>query len=82
MLIGWMLSFFARYAPLVLPQALYAFPDGDYMKYLPRFNGEGDVIVEEHLACFYSFAENFNVKPRFLDETICTEFGWVGKEVV
>jgi len=26
----------ARYAPLVLPQNLNAFPTGDYMKYLPR----------------------------------------------
>jgi len=31
-----------RYAPLVLPQVLSDFPTGDYMKYLPRFNGEGD----------------------------------------
>jgi hypothetical protein len=52
----------ARYAPLVLPQVLYAFPAGDYMKYLPRFNGEGEVTTEEHLASFYSFADNFNVE--------------------
>jgi hypothetical protein len=52
----------ARYAPLVLPQVLSAFPTGDYIKYLPRFNGEGDVTVEEHLASFYSFAYNFNIE--------------------
>jgi hypothetical protein len=52
----------ARYAPLVLPQNLNAFPTGDYMKYFPRFNGEGDVTVEEHLASFYSFADNFNIE--------------------
>jgi hypothetical protein len=32
------------------------------MKYFPRFNGEGDVIVEEHLASFYNFANNFNIE--------------------
>jgi hypothetical protein len=52
----------ARYAPLVLPQVLSAFPTGYYMKYFPRFNGEGDVTVEEHLASFYSFADNFNIE--------------------
>jgi hypothetical protein len=35
-----------KYAPLVLPQVLYAFPKGYYMKYLPIFNGEGEVTVE------------------------------------
>jgi hypothetical protein len=33
----------ARYAPLVLPQNLNAFPKGDYMKYLP------DIMVREML---------------------------------
>jgi hypothetical protein len=32
------------------------------MKYLPRYNGEGDVTVEEHLVAFYSFANNFNIE--------------------
>jgi hypothetical protein len=39
----------ARYASLILPQVLYAFPPNDYMKYLTRFNAEGEVIVEDHL---------------------------------
>jgi hypothetical protein len=52
----------ARYAPLVLPQVMYAFPPNDYMRYLPRFNGDGSVTVEEHLSSFYSFADNFNVE--------------------
>ena len=38
----------ARYAPLVLPQPLNALPGGDYQKYLPRFNGQGETIAEEH----------------------------------
>jgi hypothetical protein len=52
----------ARYAPLVLPQVMYAFPPNDYMRYLPRFNGDGSVSAEEHLSSFYSFADNFNVE--------------------
>jgi hypothetical protein len=52
----------ARYAPLVLPQNLNSFPTRDYMKYLPRFNGEGDVTTEEHLASYYNFADNFNIE--------------------
>jgi hypothetical protein len=51
----------ARYAPLVLPVGLHAFPTTDYMKYLPRYNGEGEVTVEEHLVDFYTFADNFNI---------------------
>jgi hypothetical protein len=31
------------------------------MKYLPRFDNEGDNIAEEHLTTFYSFADNFQV---------------------
>jgi hypothetical protein len=41
----------ARYAPLILPQPLNPLPAGDYLKYMPKFSGEGDVTAEEHLAC-------------------------------
>jgi hypothetical protein len=51
----------ARYAPLILTQVLYAFPPNDYMYYLLRFNGEGEVTIEEHLNSFYNFAYNFNL---------------------
>jgi hypothetical protein len=50
-----------RYAPLVLPVVLHALPTTNYMKYLPRYNGEGEITVEEHLVAFYSFADNFNI---------------------
>jgi hypothetical protein len=52
----------ARYAPLNLPQVLYAFPPNHYMRYLTRFNGERGVTIEEHLNSFYNFANNFNVE--------------------
>jgi hypothetical protein len=32
------------------------------MKYLPRFNGEGDVTAKEHLTSYYNFADNFNIE--------------------
>jgi hypothetical protein len=51
----------ARYAPLVLPNNLHPLPTTDYMKYLPRFDNEGETTAEEHLTSFYSFADNFQV---------------------
>ena len=54
----------ARYAPLILPQPLNPLPAGDYLKYMPKFSGEGDVTDEEHLAAFYSYADNLNVESE------------------
>ena len=51
----------ARYAPVVIHVGLHALPTTNYMKYLPRYNGEGDVTAEEHLVSFYSFVDNFNI---------------------
>ena len=48
----------ARYAPLVFPQPLNALPGGDYQKYLPRFNGQGETTAEEHWDDFLSYADN------------------------
>jgi hypothetical protein len=52
----------ARYAPLVLPQPMNALHAGDYLKYMPKFTGEEDIIVEEHLDAFYSYVENLNIE--------------------
>jgi hypothetical protein len=52
----------ARYAPLILPQPLNPLPAGDYLKYMPKFTGEGDITAEEHLASFYSYADNLNIE--------------------
>ena len=38
----------SRYAPLVFPHPLNALPGGDYQKYLPRFNGQGETTAKEH----------------------------------
>ena len=34
----------------------------DYLKILPRFNGENEIDAQKHLEVFCSFAENFNVE--------------------
>jgi hypothetical protein len=52
----------ARYAPLILPQPMNALPVGDYLKYMPKFTGEEDITVEEHLVAFYSYADNLNIE--------------------
>ena len=54
----------ARYAPLVMPQPLHALPGGDYQKYLPRFNGQGDTTTEEHRNAFFSYADNQNNEAK------------------
>ena len=55
----------AKYAPLVLPQHLNALPQGDYLKYLRKFTGEGDgVTAEDHLATFYSYVDNQNIEEE------------------
>jgi hypothetical protein len=48
----------ARYAPLVLPQPLNNLPPEGYLKQLPKITGEGDITAEEHLAAFYTFAND------------------------
>ena len=48
-----------KYAPLILPQPLNALPVGGYLKQLPKFTREGDITAEEHLAAFYSYADNY-----------------------
>jgi hypothetical protein len=54
----------AGYAPLVLPQPMNALPAGDYLKYMPKFTGEEDIISEEHLVSFYSYADNLNIEKE------------------
>ena len=54
----------ARYAPLVLPWPLNALPGGDYQKYLPRFNGKGEITAEEHWDAFLSYADNQNIEAK------------------
>ena len=54
----------SRYAPLNLPNPLVVMPTGDYLKYMPKFTGEGGFTVEEHLEAFYSYAENINIEQE------------------
>jgi hypothetical protein len=34
----------------------------DYLKYMPRFTGEGETTTKDHLASFYSYADNQNIE--------------------
>jgi uncharacterized small protein (DUF1192 family) len=52
----------ARYAPLILPHPMNPLPAGDYLKYMPKFTGEGDITTEEHLAAFYIYVYNLNIE--------------------
>jgi hypothetical protein len=52
----------ARYAPLILPHPMNPLPARDYLKYMPKFTREGDITAEEHLAAFYSYADNLNIE--------------------
>ena len=54
----------ARYAPLVLPHPLNAPPGGDYKKYLPRFNGQGETTAEEQWEVFLIYANNQNIEAK------------------
>ena len=54
----------ARYAPLVLPHSMNYLPTGNYLKYMPKFTREEDISVEEHLATFYSYANNLNIENQ------------------
>ena len=54
----------ARYAPLVLPRPLNALSEGDYQKYLPIFNDQGDATAEEHWNSFCSYADNQNFEHQ------------------
>ena len=54
----------AIYAPLILPNPLLAMPTRDYLKFMPKFTGEGDFIAEEHLEAFYSYDENMNIEQE------------------
>ena len=53
-----------RYAPLVLSQPLNALPGGDYQKYLPRFNGQGETTAKEHWDAFLSYADNQKIEAK------------------
>ena len=52
------------YALLVMPQPLPDLPWGEYQKYLPRFNGQGEVTMEEHWNACFSYAGNRNIEAK------------------
>jgi hypothetical protein len=47
----------SRFSPLNLPQITHDLPD-NYMKYLPKFDGDKTHSIEEHMSSFHDFTEN------------------------
>jgi hypothetical protein len=41
---------------------LNSLPVGDYLNYMPNFTREEDTTAKEHLAAFYSYADNLNIE--------------------
>ena len=53
--------FLNKYVPPNLPQPLSEMPQ-DYLKSLPRFNGEGDNMAQSHIETFNAFTKNINME--------------------
>ncbi len=53
----------ARYATLVLPQNIDAFPHG-YLEHLPKYNREIGSSIEDYLQAFLDFANNMNIEQE------------------
>ena len=54
------------YAPLILPNPLLAMPTRYYLKFMPKFTGEGDFTAEENLEAFYNYADNINIEQEYV----------------
>jgi hypothetical protein len=52
----------ARYAPLVVPQPMNSLPIRYYLKYMPKFTREEDIIAKEHLVALYRYVDNLNIE--------------------
>jgi hypothetical protein len=51
----------ARYGPLNLPQHVHDLPE-NYLKLLPKYDGEKTHSTKEHIAAFQEFTENLFVE--------------------
>jgi hypothetical protein len=54
-----------RYAPLVLPPILHDIPK-NYMKKLPKFTGEGDLMATEHITFFDQFTDVLSIEHEYV----------------
>jgi len=52
-----------RYAALVLPPALDAFPN-EYLKHLLRYKCETGPLAKDHLQDFLDFVDNMNIEQE------------------
>lgn len=53
----------ARYVSVLLPANLGNFPD-NYLKRLPRFNGEAGPSAKYHVSAFLDFVYNMNIEDE------------------
>jgi hypothetical protein len=54
-----------RYAPLVFPTNIHDLPD-NYLKMLPKFNGESENTLVEHLSFFDVFGVIFGLEHEYV----------------
>jgi hypothetical protein len=54
----------ARYAPLILPHPMNPLPAGDYLKYMPKFTGEGDVTTVDQGIKFCSIFKVLGMRRK------------------
>ena len=57
------------YAPLVLPAILHDLPK-NYMKSLPKFTPEGDLIGTKHIAFFDQFVDILGIEDKDVYTTL------------
>jgi hypothetical protein len=58
-----------RYVPLVLPVHLHDLPE-NYIKNLPKFTGEGDLTIVEHINLFDQFADILGLEHEDVYSTL------------
>jgi len=51
----------ARYGPIILPQNLHDMPN-NYLKILPKFNGENETYAEDNIDAFQYCTNNLGVE--------------------
>jgi hypothetical protein len=61
-----------KYAPLVLPPVLHELPE-NYMKNLPKFTREGDLMATEHITFFDQFIDILSIEHKYVYSRILVQ---------
>ena len=54
------------YGALCLPCNLCDLPNNNYLKILPKFNGEKGVVVEDHVGTYVYFMDDMNIDYEYV----------------